>query len=169
MVRRFKAPITRKGAGFRINLDPAELDLLQRLLGELRTLLLGPSTDDRMKRLFPTAYHQAGDREMDDEYQRLMREDLVASRLTGINTVEAALQNVGGRPGVKHIPELTESQLLAFMQAINGLRLVLGTMLDVSEEHDLDEVGADHPLIGEYHLYGYLSWVLESCVAALQN
>ena len=169
MVRRFKAPITRKGAGFRVNLDADELELLSRLLSELRTLLLGPSTDDRLKRLFPTAYHQPGDSEMDDEYQRLMREDLVASRLSGINAVEAALENVGGRPGAKHVPELTESQLLAFMQAINGLRLVLGTMLDVSEEHDLDQVEADHPLIGEFHLYGYLSWVLESCVAALQG
>jgi hypothetical protein len=166
--RRFKAPITRKGNVFRVNLDAQELGLVMGLLGGLRTLLLGPSDDERLKRLFPTAYHQAGDSEMDDEYQRLMREDLVASRLSGIGAVEAALSPTIGRPG-KQTPELTGDEMLAMMQAINGLRLVLGTMLDVSEEHDLDEVAADDPLLREYHLYGYLSWVLESCVAALQS
>ena len=32
---------------------------------------------------------------------------------------------------------------MAFLQAINGLRLVLGTLLDVSEEMDLDDIADD--------------------------
>ena len=132
-------------------------------MAELRTLLLGPNDDDRMRRLFPTAYHQQGDREMDDEYQRLMREDLVASRLVGLGVIDECL---GAR---KNSVALTEAQLLAFVQALNGVRLVLGTMLDVSEEHDLDEIDDDHPLVGEYHLYAFLSWVLDWCIRALQT
>lgn len=132
-------------------------------MAELRTLLLGPNDDDRMRRLFPTAYHQQGDREMDDEYQRLMREDLVASRLVGLGVIDECLG--AGKNSVA----LTEAQLLAFVQALNGVRLVLGTMLDVSEEHDLDEIDDDHPLVGEYHLYAFLSWVLDWCIRALQT
>ena len=36
---------------------------------------------------------------------------------------------------------LSEAQLLAFVQALNGLRLVLGTMLDVGEDDERAEKG----------------------------
>ena len=80
MARKPKPPVERTGNGFRINLQAEERDLIQRLMAELRSLLTGSTDDDRLRRIFPTAYHQEGDREMDQEYQRLMREDLVASR-----------------------------------------------------------------------------------------
>ena len=35
--------------------------------------------------------------------------------------------------------------MIAFVQAINGLRLVLGTMLDVVEDHDPDDIDEDDP------------------------
>ena len=164
MARKPKPPVERTASGFRINLQAEERDLIHRLMNELRTLLLGPSDDDRLRRLFPTAYHQEGDREMDEEYQRLMREELVASRLTGLAMVDECLAAAG-----KNSAPLSEAQLLAFVQALNGVRLVLGTMLDVDEDHDLDEITDDHPLVGEYHLYAFLSWVLDWCVRALQS
>ncbi len=91
-----------------------------------------------------------------------MRDELVASRLAGIETVS----NVLGRSGRK--VTLDEAQMVAFMQAVNGVRLVLGTLLDVTEDDELvdpEEVD-DTP---EYHLYGYLSWVLDSSVQALSG
>lgn len=164
MARKPKSPVERITQGFRVNLPATDREFIQRLLAQLRDLLLGPSDDDRLRRLFPTAYHQENDRAMDDEYQRLMREDLVASRLTGIGLVEECL---GG--ATKESVRLTEAQLLAFVQALNGLRLVLGTMLDISEDLDLEEVAADDPFVGEYHLYSYLSWLLDWCIRALQT
>ena len=162
-------PIVRKGNEFRINLDAEEIGLIRRLLNELRTLLMGSSDDERLVRLFPTAYHNETDRELDAEYQRLMREELVASRLSGIATLDRAFDEISEKTGRKDKAQLTLDQLMAFMQAVNGLRLVLGTMLDVGEEHDLDELGDDHPLIGEHRLYVYLSWILECSVEALQG
>ena len=54
--------------------------------------------------------------------------------------------------------------MLAFVQAVNSVRLVLGTMLDVSEDDESglldDDVAADDS--PEYHLYAYLSWVLDA-------
>ena len=153
-----KPPVERVRNGFRINLGSDERELLHRLLGELQTLLVGPSDDPALKRIFPAAYHLPEHAEQDAEYQRLMREELVASRLSSIAAVDEAL---AARP------PLTEGQVLALMQSLNGLRLVIGTMLDVSEEEDLSEVDDDAPNAGEHHLYGFLSWLLEWTVRAL--
>ncbi|MEO6126006.1 MAG: DUF2017 family protein [Ilumatobacteraceae bacterium] len=169
-------PVQRTATGFRMNLDTEERELIHRLLGELRSLLTesesvesgeptvdGP-VDDRMKRLFPTAYHQRRDQEMDDEFRRLMRDDLVASRLAGLDLLADVLAPHDDEP-----PHLTEAQLMAFLQAVNGVRLVLGTMLDVSEEHEIDDIDDDHPMVGEYHLYDFLSWVLDASVRAAMS
>ena len=155
-----KPPIERTNGGFRINLDEDERELLRRLFQQFRGLLLGASDDPALARIFPAAYHREEHRELDVEYQRLMREELVASRLTGLATVEEALSTP---------PPLTEEQVLALMQAVNGLRLVLGTVLDVSEELELDDIADDDPHIGEHHLYNFLSWLLEWAVRALSG
>ena len=163
-----KPPVERTRRGYRINLDVEERELIHRLMGEFRSLLLEPAVgDDRMRRLFPTAYHQAADREFDDEFQRLMREELVASRLKGLDAIEAVLTPDADPSRPAQL--LSEAQMSAFLQALNGLRLVLGTMIDVGEDHDLDAMPDDHPLIGEFHLYDFLSWVLDSAVRAMQR
>jgi hypothetical protein len=156
--RAFIPPIARVRDGFAFNIGDDERQLVARLLTELSQLLVGESDDPRLVRIFPPAYHLADDAEADAEYQRLMREELVASRLTGITTVNNALQS----PDV-----VDEETMVAFVQAINGLRLVLGTMLDVSEDLDPDDIDDDDPQAGEHHLYNFLSWLLDWAVRAL--
>jgi len=165
MARKPKPPVDRVGHDkYSINLDLEEVDLIHRLMGELRQLLNEPQDDDnRLRRLFPAAYHQPGDRELDEEYQRLMHEDLLESRLKGLDLVDEFMA------GGLHHQRLTQAELLAFVQALNSVRLVLGTILDVSEDHDFGEVPDDHPLVGEYQLYDFLSWVLDWSVRALQG
>jgi hypothetical protein len=153
-----KPPVERIRNGYRINLQAEERQLVDRLMAELQTLLVGSSDNPALQRIFPAAYHRPEDAEQDAEYQRLMREELVASRLTAIATVNEALDAK---------PPLTEAHILALMQSLNGLRLVIGTVLDVSEEDDPSDVADDHPQAGEYHLYGFLSWLLEWTVRAL--
>jgi hypothetical protein len=159
-----RPPIERVGASYRINLDEEERELIGRLMGELRQLLAEPAGDDRLRRLFPAAYHSDADRDKEDEYQRLMREELLTSRLTGLDTVEAFFDTTD--PDWDEL--LTEAQMTAFLQALNGVRLVLGTILDISEDHDVDDVDDDDPLVGEFHLYNFLSWVLDWTIRALQ-
>jgi hypothetical protein len=91
-----------------------------------------------------------------------MRDELVASRLAGIDIVTDVLERSGRKV------TLDEHQLVAFMQAVNGVRLVLGTLLDVTEDDELVE-REDADTSPEYHLYGYLSWVLDSSVRALSG
>jgi hypothetical protein len=151
-------PLQRVPGGFAVNLDTDERALLNRLLSELLQLLVGPSDDPVLRRMFPPAYHLDDDAEAEVEYQRLMREELVASRLASLTTVTGALADGA---------VLDEAGLVAFMQAINGLRLVLGTLLDVDEAHDLDDIDDADPMVGEHHLYGYLSYLLEAAVGAV--
>jgi uncharacterized protein DUF2017 len=156
--RAFIPPIERVRDGFVFNIGDDERQLVTRLLTELSQLMMGEADDPRMVRIFPPAYHLADDADADAEYQRLMREELVASRLTGITTVNEALQSPG---------PVDEETVVAFVQAINGLRLVLGTMLDVSEDIDSDDIDDDDPNAGEHHLYHFLSWLLDWAVRAL--
>jgi hypothetical protein len=156
--RAFIPPIERVREGFVFNIGVDERELVSRMLTELSQLLMGEADDPRLIRIFPPAYHLADDAEANAEYQRLMREDLVASRLTAITTVNQSLESAG---------PVDEEAMVAFVQAINGLRLVLGTMLDVVEDHDPDDIEDDDPLVGEHHLYNFLSWLLDWAVRAL--
>ncbi len=160
MSEQLARPVTRSGSGYVLHLGRDERALVVRLLDELRALLTEPADPELVRRLFPVVHPDNPEREA--EYQRLMRDELVTSKLAGIETVS----NVLGRSGRK--VTLDEAQMVAFMQAVNGVRLVLGTLLDVTEDDELierEEVD-DTP---EYHLYGYLSWVLDSSVQALSG
>ena len=161
--RRAPKPVfERTSRGYVINLDPEEIDLVARLLGELRGLIMAedPSQAALLRRLFPPAYHLADDAEAEAEYQRLMREDLVASRLAALNLVQEHLTR--GTP-------LDDEAMLGMVQSLNGVRLVLGTLIDVGEGEDPSEIPDDHPLVGEHHLYHFLSYLLEVGVQALSE
>jgi len=139
---------------FEINLPKQERELLQHLLPQLREVLEDPD-DERARRLFPTAYLQDPDR--DAEYQRYMRDELVTSRTAALDKfAETANES-----------SVDEDTLVQWMQSINAVRLVLGTLLDVSEEQDLLDVPEHDPLYAEFALYGYLSGLLHEIVEAL--
>jgi Domain of unknown function (DUF2017) len=154
-------PVTRTGSGYVLHLGREERVLVTRLLDELRALLTEPADPELVRRLFPVVHPDNPEREA--EYQRLMRDELVASRLAGIEAVSTVL----GRTGRK--VTLDEAQMVAFMQAVNGVRLVLGTLLDVTEDDELVDREQEVDDTPEYHLYGYLSWVLDSSVQALSG
>ena len=148
--------ITRTAAGtYQVRLPEPERTLLGRLADQLRDLLLETTDDPTVRRLFPTAYNE--DAERDREYQQLVRDELLERRLAALSTVEATLA----------ADELSEEELSAWLGAINDLRLVLGTRLDVSE--DLIEVEADDPDAPAYAVYEYLGFLLSEVVDALSE
>jgi len=149
---------TRKG-DFEIRLSQAERALLASLVPQLRDALeahAGGTADPTLRRLFPTAYPSDGEREA--EYRAMVGDDLLERRRAALDTVEATVSAT----------RLDEESLLAWMGAVNDLRLVLGTRLDVSEDSDLvpDPDDPDAPLLA---VYGYLAFLLESMVAALSE
>jgi hypothetical protein len=157
----FRAPVKRTRHGFVVRLGTNETEIVLRLLGELRELLTAgddPAAAALTNRLFPVA--NPDDAEMEAEYQRLMRDELIESRVASIGIVETILAD--DEP-------IGELQLTAFMQSINAVRLVLGTMLDVSDDPETDDVRASLEDSPEHHLYAYLSWLLEHTVHALSS
>ena len=146
-----------RGGRYRIDLPEEERALLRALLPQLRELLAAPADDPRVRRLYPTAFPD--DVQKEDEYRRFMHEELVASRLAAVDAVEASID----------ARELDEAQAMAWMMSVNTVRLVLGTLLDVSEELDIAEVPDDHPDVHSYALYAYLSMLLEELLAAVNR
>lgn len=145
--------VARRGR-YRIDLPDEERQLVRQLLGELRTLLAAAPDDPRVRRLYPDAY--ATDPEMQAEYRRLTQEDLQSGRLAAVADVETTVD----------ADELTADQLTSWMHAINALRLVLGTMLDVSEDEQPFDYDPENPDAAQMALYGYLGVLLEEIVTA---
>jgi Domain of unknown function (DUF2017) len=172
MTRRFKPPIyAAKHDGQRVwilNIGSGERDLIGRLLAELRNLLTAEADDPAvnsalLQRLFPRVY--VDDDEKEAEYQRLMREELVASRLFQIDAISQFLGDDGSGRNVT----LDEGEVTALMQSLNAVRIVLGTMLDVGEDDEIGPEVADEGREPERELYGFLSWLLEWTVRALST
>lgn len=124
--------------------------LINELAGQLDSIL----TDDRdeLRRLFPTAYSH--DPERDAGYQVLARDALIEQRRTNVARLQATSSS----------GHLSEDDLQAWMQVVNDIRLVLGTMLDISE--DDESIDADDPRADTYQLYYLLGVVLEEIVDA---
>ena len=136
---------------YEITLDEVERRVLRAYLDQLRDLLL--SDDPLLRRLFPPAY--LDDPDHDRDYQRLMKGDLIESRFAAIEVMEATLDE----------RYVDEAALTRWMQAINSLRLAVGTRLDVSEEPE--PIDRDDPDFGLRVLYEQLGHMLAFIVDAL--
>ena len=139
---------------FKVRLGDEERALLRNVSEEVRELLA--SDEPSLRRLFPPAYADDADAEKEAEYQRLMRDDLLASHHAALTTLEKTADAT----------ELDEAELTAWMSALNQVRLVLGTSLDVTEETELD-VDPEDPLAFSYAVYGFLGYLQEEIVTAL--
>jgi hypothetical protein len=139
---------------FALKLPDDERAILRNVVPQLGELLSGDLADPSLRRLFPTAYAQ--DPERDREYHALVRDELADRRRASVELVLATVDAT----------ELTEEQLTAWMHAVNDLRLVLGTRLDVSEDTE-PEPDPDDPEGPLLVLYGYLGYLLDSIVTAL--
>jgi hypothetical protein len=142
---------TRRG-DYELRIPQAERQILRTLPRQLRGIL--SSDDPALNRLFPPAY--GDDAEGNEEFERLVKGDLLAQRMTSLEVMEATID----------AQRVDEEQLLSWLGAINDLRLILGTRLDVSEE-DFPDVDEADPRAGAYALYYYLGWLEEQVVEEL--
>lgn len=146
------------GGNFRVDLAEEERALLRSLPAQLRSLLHDDDrSDPAIQRLFPPAYRD--NEEFEAEYQELMRDDLLDKRKAALATFEDSLD----------ADELTEEQLLAWMGAVNDLRLVLGTRLDVTEDNYVDGLPPGDPRVPAFELFMYLGILMEQFVEAVST
>lgn len=126
-------------------------ELIGNLAQQLRELLMIDESAD-LARLYPTAYPD--DPDQDAFFQQMVHDQLLMSRLEGIDTVERTLRS----------ELITADEADAWMGTINQLRLVIGTRLDVSE--DDAPIEADDPQRDHRVIYQALSHILEDLTEA---
>ena len=156
MIRRERIRRTRQGT-YKLRIPGEERELLRTLPGQMRDLL---GTDDpSLRRLFPPAYVADEHAEFESEYKRFMSGDLENRHRRALDVMEATVD----------ADTLTEEEAAEWLAALNELRLVLGTRLDVSEETFDTELEPDDPRTPGLALYSYLSWLQEQVVEALSS
>jgi len=155
---RFTRRIKRTRSGqFELKLSADEREVLRGLPTQMRDALQLGKNDPAVARLNPQAC--LDDEEVDAEFHRLMDEDLNDGRLAALavfdNTVDSA--------------RLDEEEAMAWLRAVNDVRLLLGTRLDVSEDPAQRKVSPDDPRAPGFALYDYLSLLTQELVEALDS
>jgi Domain of unknown function (DUF2017) len=140
--------------GVKLRLSREERALLVGLASELRAFLQGELGDPSLRRLFPPAYEDEQD---ERGYRELMGAELLGGRREALELLARTAEQ----------KRLSAEEADAWLRALNDLRLVLGTRLDVGEDTLLDELRPDDPRAQSLAVYGYLSWLQEQLVAAL--
>ena len=164
------------GGKLTLKLDPAEVGVLSQLFEQMAELLdepdnesavdplaqllnMGGSTqisdDPALARLFPDGY--SDDEHASADFRRFTEQDLRAQKVLALATVRGTLANWSGKASIDAI------QAQDWLKALNDLRLVLGTRLEISNEVDT-ELEADEPGI---HLYNYLTYLQGTLIDAL--
>jgi hypothetical protein len=149
-----KAIERRRGGRFRLRLSSAERELLRELPAELRSLLDSDSEDPSLQRLFPPAYD--GDAAAQQEYRELMHGELLGQHRDALRVLEQTADR----------EELSAEEVHAWLAALNDLRLVLGTRLDVTEDLYETQLDLENPEAAELGVYLYLTWLQEQFVEA---
>ena len=145
---------TRRGR-YRLRLPRQEREILRSLPDQLRELL---GTDDpALRRLYPPAYDDDPVRQK--EYEGLISPELTRERLDALALVERTVD----------ASQLSEEEITAWLGALNDLRLVLGTRLDVTEELSEEGLPDDDPRSPAFALFAYLGWLEEQIVDALAS
>lgn len=145
----------RNGDGsFGVTVPAQERQLLEQLVPQMRELI--EEGDSLTWRLFPNPYpdHEKAAA----EYQELIGDELRQKHLASLDTISQTLSE----------KRLTEDQLVSWMQAVNDLRLVIGTRLEVTEDSDLDDFIGDTER-SLFITYLYLGEMLFEIVRAISG
>jgi len=108
-----------------------------------------PAIPPSLKRLFPPAY--TGDDDAERSYVALARADLLAHHRRALHILSETAS----------AKSLDAEQLQGWLTALNDVRLVLGTVLDISEEVEVTDEPVSQQLIAYYYLSGLQGEVVE--------
>lgn len=120
---------------------------VRELLADMREMTLTHVAAESpiAKRLFPSAYQNSPEMELD--YQKLTHEPLAGHHQANLSKFEETLYN----------SELDEEEALAWIGALNNMRLILGTALQIEEDQPFpDENDPNYEGFVVYDLLTYL-------------
>jgi hypothetical protein len=164
------------GGKLTLKLDAAELGVLTQLFEQMSELLADTdsetskdppavllnmsgstqiSEDPALARLFPDGY--SNDEHASADFRRFTEQDLRSQKVAALATARKTLSEWKGKSGI------TQQQAQDWLKALNDLRLVLGTRLEITDEGETD-FDADEPGI---HLYNYLTYLQGTLIESL--
>ncbi len=152
-----------RNGGFDLRIPAEERDMLRSVGPSLREVLVDrataiePGEDEAVDRLFPAAYPD--DEERQAEFRLLAHDQLLESHLGALAVLEETAD----------ADHLEEDQLLAWMRALNNIRLVLGVRLGVTEERDEWPRSFDDPRAPAFAMYQYLTYLQGEIIEALSG
>jgi hypothetical protein len=144
-----------------VRLAAREREILGALAAELATETAGHADPDGadddpgLARLWPDAVE--GDPEASAAFRELVGEDLEDTRRARFETLAATISATS----------LDDAEAMAWLGAVNDLRLVMGGRLGVTEETGLEPVDEQDPSAGETIVFLWLGWVEEQLVEAM--
>jgi hypothetical protein len=172
----------------RVRLDGPELVLLASLVTQVIQLLGGdPSSpptdpvealltmppaevatpqDPVLARLLPDAYRD--DAEAAGEFRRLMDAELRAQKCVALQRVLDDLSGGAQHRGDERRVDLDVDAAELWLYALTDVRLVLGTMLGVTEDMDEERAGLDpgSPRFMQLGIYDWVTWLQDALVRA---
>ena len=159
-----RSRVRRAGDGaFDLRIPADERELLRSIGPSLREILVDratsiePGEDEAVDRLFPAAYPD--DQERQAEYRLLAHDQLLESHLGALAVLEETVD----------ADRLDEDQLLAWMRAINHVRLVLGVRLEITEDRDEWPRSRRDPRAAAFAVYDYLTYLQGDIIEALSG
>lgn len=159
--------VARRDGAVVLTFVPAEVQVLQWVFSDLGRKLSGEAGSDAVtKRLFPRAYLDPTAEEAEAQWQDLVHDELVETRLTAMTDVVQSLDRavpLPGRDGAREIV-LDADRTERWMTVLNDARLAVGTALDVTPEWDFDALDRSDP---DYELHAVYAWMTELLSALL--
>ena len=138
----------------RPGLEAPERELLRMLPEQARELV--DHDDPTAQRLFPVAYPD--DAAAQNDYHEMMGTQLLEHHQQALDAMVATVD----------APTIDADELAGWLGAVEVLRLLLGTQLDVSEDMaDMDPIDPDDPRADQFTVYQYLSMLQGEIVDAL--
>jgi hypothetical protein len=158
----------RKDGRIAVQLDADAVGVLRHVVDDIATIVAEPPDDALRDRLYPRAYLDPTEEAAEADFRSLVHDDLVQSRLAALAAITDGLESAAraGRSTVEVV--LGPDDEIAWLTALNDARLVLGTVLGVSEEEPFG-FDADDPrrtAATVYEWLGYLQYDLLECLSA---
>jgi hypothetical protein len=145
----------------RVRLDEIEAQLLTSLFEDLAEVVEGDSFeagDPVRERLFPVGYRD--DAAASDDFRDLTETSLRTER---VQRARACADDIDGAGEISLDADAAER----WIQALNDLRLALGTRLHITDETDVANIDGSHPQAPQWNVYYWLTGLQDGIVRRL--
>jgi hypothetical protein len=170
VARRFKP----RGDALVVTLTEVEAQLLDELPRQVELMLTeddvassDPSVGRARDRLFPRAYLDPTEDDASAAWSLDVHPELMEGKLAALNDLRASLARAEVTRKGRRV-ELTPAEVQAWLTGLNDVRLVLGTILEITDDSDLEQLSTGDPELAERAaLYGWLTWIQGELVETL--